>query len=98
MKRIIKDNNIDSDKNEAITKLRKEYKEIQQKLIDINIFVKYLGKDFDYDCQSLNEKENEKYIEELDENINQENKNNIIENEKEKEIINDENENNINYN
>ena len=94
LKRIIKDNNIDSDKNEAITRLRKEYKEIQQKLIDINIFVKYLGKDFDYDCQSLNEKENEKYIEELDENINQENKNNIIENEKEKEIINDENENN----
>ena len=93
LKRIIKNNNIDSDKNEVITKLRKEYKEIQQKLIDANLFIKYLGKDFDYDCQSLNESDNEKYNEEICENKSQEDKNDINEKEKENIIIIDENEN-----
>ena len=93
LKRIIKDNNIDSDKNETINKLRKEYKEIQQKLIDSNLFIKYLGKDFDYDCQSLNESDNEKYNEEICENKSQEDKNDINEKEKENIIIIDENEN-----
>ena len=92
LKRIIKDKNIDSDKNEVISKLKNEYKDIQQKLIDKNLFVKYLGENFDYNCESLKDSDNDKYNDEKSKDINEEDKRHI--NEKEKEAINDENENN----
>ena len=47
LNRIIKEKNIDMDKNEWIIKLKKEYSEIQGKLIDTELFLKYLGDEFD---------------------------------------------------
>ena len=70
LKRIIKDKNIDSDKNEVISKLKNEYKDIQQKLIDKNLFVKYLGENFDYNCENLKDSDNDKYNDEKIKDIN----------------------------
>ena len=84
MNRIVKDMNIDKQKNKVIIDLKKEYEEIQSKLIDKNLFEEYLGKDFESECKNI-----ESYIEEekKDIQINEENNNNNIsieKNEKEK--------------
>ena len=78
MSRIIKDKNIDLQKNEVIINLRKEYEEVQSKLIDTNLFVQYLGDDFESECRNVEsvqeeeekEKEKEKKIVKNDEEDN----------------------------
>jgi hypothetical protein len=63
MSRIIKDKNIDLQKNEVIINLKKEYEEVQSKLIDTNLFIQYLGDDFESECrnvESVQEEEEEK--------------------------------------
>ncbi len=74
MNRIIKDKNIDLQKNEVILNLRKEYEEVQSKLIDTNLFVKYLGDDFESECRNVEsvheEEEKEKENEKNEENNN----------------------------
>ena len=74
LNRIIKEKNIDSNKNDVIIKLKNEYKEIQRKLIDTNIFTKYLGEDFDYDCINNIESDNEEYNDEKNKNIKEDDK------------------------
>ena len=74
LNRIIKDKNIDSNKNDVIIKLKNEYKEIQRKLIDTNLFTKYLGEDFDYDCINNIESDNEEYNDEKNKNIKEDDK------------------------
>ena len=63
MNKIIKNKNIDPNKNEVILNLKKEYEEIQSKLIDQNLFTHYLGNDFDSEClniEDINYDENQK--------------------------------------
>ena len=114
LNRIVKDKNIDKDKNEVIMNLKKEYEEIQSKLIDSKLFIKYLGDNFESECNNIesikedeenNEKEkNEDNVDE--DNISEENKDIIDEKEnnddnkiKEMECENDENKNeNIDFN
>ena len=60
LNRIVKDKNIDINKNETIIKLKKVYEEIQGKLIDINLFIKYLGEGFDQHCKEIEESDEEK--------------------------------------
>ena len=95
MSRIIKDKNIDLQKNEIIINLKKEYEEVQSKLIDTNLFVQYLGDDFESECKNVEsvqeeeeeEKEKEKNIiknnEEKNNDIVYENDNDITESKKE---------------
>ena len=68
LNRIIKDKNIDPNKNETIINLKKDYEEIQSKLIDMKLFVKYLGRGFDNDCGDIKDSD--------DENINNEEESN----------------------
>ena len=53
MNRIVKDKNIDTKNNEIIINLKKEYEEVQSKLIDTNLFIKYLGDDFEGECKNI---------------------------------------------
>ena len=92
LNRICRDKNIDPNKNEAIIALKKDYEEIQGKLIDMKLFVKYLGGGFENDCSDLKESDEEKNEEE-DENINDEEEDDINE---EQENDNNENDNEIN--
>ena len=103
LKKIVKNNNIDPNKNEKIINLKKDYEEIQSKLIDKKLFLKYLGEGFEKDCEDNNVSDYEKNEEENFNNeeedevneINVEvgNYNNITKGEN--EYINDENKNNL---
>ena len=59
LNRIIEDKNIDKDNNEYIKKLKNEYNEIQGKLIDKKLFMKYLGDSFEKICEDIKENEEE---------------------------------------
>ena len=101
--RIIKDKNIDPQKNEIINNLKKEYDEVQSKLIDTNLFKNYLGEDFESECQNIEncQEENNGITEEKYEKDNNEKKEEIDDKKiiKNKECKNDENQNeNININ
>ena len=71
MNRIIEDKKINPKQNEIISNLKKEYEEIQSKLIDSNLFTKYLGDNFESQCKNIeNEPENEeekKYVKIMEE-------------------------------
>ena len=54
-RKILVKNKIDSSKNEIVLKLRKNYEEIQKKLIDQELFNHYLGDEFDKDCTNIEE-------------------------------------------
>ena len=86
MSRIIKDKNIDLQKNEVIINLRKEYEEVQSKLIDTNLFVQYLGDDFESECRNIESVQEE----EKDIDKDKDNEKKIIKN---KEENNDDNDN-----
>ena len=61
LKHIIKEKNINSDKNEVIQNLKSVYDEIQKKLIDHDLFVHYLGNDFESECINIEDvKDDEK--------------------------------------
>ena len=95
MNRIVKDKNIDTNKNEVINKLRKEYEEVQSKLIDTNLFVKYLGDNFESECKNIesfkNDGEDKKELLKInEENEKEKNNQNIeekIEKNKDKDIV-----------
>ena len=79
-KKIIKKKNINEKENEIVLNLKKSYQEIQNKLIDQELFNHYLGEEFDNDCCNV---EN---IEEPNDQINNnEIESNEIENENENE-------------
>ena len=71
MNRIIEDKKINPKQNEIISNLKKEYEEIQSKLIDSNLFTKYLGDNFESQCKNIeSEQENEeekKYVKIIEE-------------------------------
>ncbi len=62
MNKIVKDSHIDPNQNEVLINLKKIYEDTQSKLIDKNLFVHYLGNDFESDCPSddKNNKEEKK--------------------------------------
>ena len=61
LKHIIKEKNINSEKNEVIQNLKSVYDEIQKKLIDHDLFVHYLGNDFESECINVEDvKDDEK--------------------------------------
>ena len=72
--------NIDIEKNEIVLNLKKNYEEIQNKLIDQKIFTYYLGEDFDNECTNIEEIEN--IAEQNEQDIN-----NMIENENNDKIV-----------
>ena len=76
LSRIIKNKNINPNKNEKLISLKKDYEEIQSKLIDKKLFVKYLGVGFDNECNDVKESDSEKNE---GENINDEENDNINE-------------------
>ena len=92
-KKIIIKKRIDADKNEIVLKLKKNYEEIKDKLIDKELFDHYLGDKFENDCTNVeeikenNEEKNEENILKAKEDIN-------INIEKEEEINDIDNDNN----
>ena len=77
MNKIVKDKNIDKEKNEVIVNLKKEYEEIQSKLVDSNLFIKYLGDTFESECKNVENKQNDDEEEEKNNlKIKDENENN----------------------
>ena len=59
MNKVVRDSHIDPHKNEILINLKKDYENIQSKLIDKNLFIHYLGNDFESDCPNV-DIENEK--------------------------------------
>jgi hypothetical protein len=86
-KKIIIKKGIDADKNEIVLKLKKNYEEIKDKLIDKELFDHYLGDKFENDCTN---------VEEIKENNEEKNEENILK-AKEDININIEKEEEINY-
>ena len=89
LKNIIKKKGIDENKNEVVLKLKKNYEEIQNKLIDKELFNYYLGENFENDCTNVEEITEE--IKEEDENNEKKEENDI--NDKKEENDNNDNEN-----
>ena len=80
-RKIIKKKNINEKENEIVKNLKKNYEEIQKKLIDQELFNHYLGEEFDTDCCNI-----EKIEDQNDKNNNGiENNSNEVENENESE-------------
>ena len=50
MNKIVKESNIDPNRNEVLINLKKDYEDIQSKLIDKKLFEHYLGNNFESDC------------------------------------------------
>ena len=84
-RKIVQKKNIDVNKNEIVLKLKRNYEEIQNKLIDQELFNHYLGEDFDNECTNI-----EEIVNNNDENKNINNNENMVNN-NEKNIKNDEN-------
>lgn len=59
MNKVVRESHIDPHKNEVLINLKKDYENIQSKLIDKNLFIHYLGNDFESDCPNV-DIENEK--------------------------------------
>ena len=59
LKHIVKEKNIDPQKNEVIKNLKAVYDDVQNKLIDINLFKHYLGNDFEAECENIEENKEE---------------------------------------
>ena len=95
-KKIIIKKGIDADKNEIVLKLKKNYEEIKDKLIDKELFDHYLGEQFENDCtnvEDINDNNEEKKEEKKEENSIKEKGDLNINIEKEKESIEDDNDN-----
>ena len=72
-KKIIIKKGIDANKNEIVLKLKKNYEEIRDKLIDKELFKYYLGENFENECTNVDDIKNdneEKKSEDKEENIN----------------------------
>ena len=75
-KKIIIKKGIDMDKNEIVLKLKKNYEEIKDKLIDKDLFSHYLGEKFENDCtnvEDIDETNEEKKEEKEEKKENEEN-------------------------
>jgi len=95
-KKIIIKKGIDADKNEIVLKLKKNYEEIKDKLIDKELFDHYLGEQFENDCtnvEEINDNNEEKKEEKKEENFIKEKGDLDINIEKEEESIEDDNDN-----
>jgi len=90
LKKIIRKKGIDENKNEVVLKLKKNYEEIRNKLIDKELFNYYLGESFENECTNVEEINSENEVKN-DENSSKENHEMNIkeENEIEEEEIND---------
>jgi len=53
MNKVVRESHIDPHKNEVLINLKKDYENIQSKLIDKNLFIHYLGNDFESDCPNV---------------------------------------------
>jgi len=53
MNKVVKDSHLNPNKNEVLINLKKEYEDTQSKLIDKNLFVHYLGTNFESDCPNV---------------------------------------------
>ena len=53
MNKLIKDLNIDPNKNDVLINLKKDYDDIQSKLIDKKLFVHYLGDNYESECINI---------------------------------------------
>ena len=81
-RKIVKKKNINEKENEIVQNLKKNYQEIQNKLIDQELFNHYLGEEFDNDCCNIeNIEEQNAQINNNESEINS----NEIENENENE-------------
>ena len=60
MNKVVKDSHIDPNKNEVLINLKKDYEDIQSKLIDKNLFVHYLGNNYESDCPNIDSNKEEK--------------------------------------
>ena len=89
LRKIIQKKKIDANKNEIVLKLKKSYEEIQNKLIDQELFNQYLGEEFDNDCTNIEEISNNGEKKEEDNNKDIIINNNINENKKQNENEND---------
>ena len=56
MNKVVKDSHIDPNKNEILINLKKDYEDTQSKLIDKNLFIHYLGKNFESECPNEEDK------------------------------------------
>ena len=81
-RKILLKKKIDANKNEIVLKLKKNYEEIQNKLIDQELFNHYLGEEFDNECTNIEE------ISNIDEENNENNENNENKENNENEIDN----------
>ena len=80
MNKVLKEKKIDPSKNEVILNLKKQYEEVQSKLIDQELFCHYLGNNFDSECPNIEkETKNENGIDNVIKNINNEEKKENIE-------------------
>ena len=70
-RKILLKKKIDANKNEIVLKLKKNYEEIQNKLIDQELFNHYLGEEFDNECTNIEE------ISNIDEQNNENNENEV---------------------
>ena len=59
MNKVVKDSHIDPNQNEVLINLKKEYEDTQSKLIDKNLFIHYLGTNFESDCPNSNKNNEE---------------------------------------
>ena len=50
LNKVVKDSHIDPNQNEVLINLKKDYEDIQSKLIDKKLFEHYLGNNFESDC------------------------------------------------
>ena len=80
-RKILVKNKIDASKNEIVLKLKKNYEEIQKKLIDQELFNHYLGDKFDNDCTNIEE------ITDIEKNEENNNENEINSNNLDKSVI-----------
>ena len=76
LKNIIKKKGIDENKNEVVLKLKKNYEEIKNKLIDKELFNYYLGENFENECTNVEEITDETKEKEIKEEVEEENDNN----------------------
>ena len=88
LKKIIEKKGIDENKNEVIIKLKKNYEEIRNKLIDKDLFNYYLGESFENECTNVEEINTEKE-EKKEEQSNEEKEIDEINIKEEKERSND---------
>ena len=68
LNKVLKDKKIDPKKNEVMINLKKQYDEVQSKLIDQKLFCHYLGNNFESECPIIEDEKNENDIDIINKN------------------------------